>query len=754
MRNATLALVALAAVALAPRATAQCTGTAGTDFQRVSIADINAIPQANIDQLNAASDAGTLDIGQIQTLLTNDLEDELVEFQAVLLSDPLLSGLASLTNGIPNRFHVFMRDVNALADGPEGMDIQVVDGTGDGTIQQLFKGDEVIVCGFVDPFIAGGKSMQIAPVSITAVTTPTVDLSANPTFDDPITVSIDDFHDAVGDNQTQIDWDVYSDFNGQYVRIENATLVQGVQGARPDLLFSSDPAGDAPQLNQYDTSVCFRNDRDASYFPAGQAPGCIDDDFIPPATGTVNVQGFLIFQGDTGGFNYSLPNGANFVINPMEESDFEIGSAPPIVTPQELASIPGPNDDVTITATVVAGEGSITSVVADYDYVVDGTSVQSGQTTLSATTGDDFAGTIPARTDADANGAFVVYTITATDSEGGTTTSPEQSYLVFEGTIDSIALIQTTADGTPGDSPLITGAAATFDLDAVVQSVFQTGSGGNWLATIQDDEDLAPFTGIWIFFGSADPGLTPGDRITITEATVSENFNVTQLTDVTFTETGSGAPYAYKEVSTAVFNGSGGAAAAEQHEGMLVSFSDVTVVATNADAPSGPFGEFLVSSDGTVGNAFRVDDYSNAITYGGNDPAEIVSEGDVLDFVRGPVYFSFGNYKLAPATEDDISAFSTASEGGLQARSIRIVGTRPNPARSSAQVQFELDATGPASLRLYDALGRQVATLAAGDFAAQTHTAELDVNGLASGVYVLRLEAAGEVATTRITVVR
>ena len=755
MRNATLALVALAAVAIAPRASAQCTGTAGTDFQQVSIADINAIPQANIDQLNAASDAGTIDIGQIQTLLTNDLEDELVEFQAVLLSDPILSGLATANNGIPGRIHVFLRDVNALTAGPEGMDTQIVDDSGDGAIQQFFKGDEVVVCGFVSPFEGtGGKSMQIDPVSITAVTTPVVDPGANPTFGDPITVSIDDFHDAVGDNQTQIDWGAYSEFNGQYVRIEAATLVQGVQGTRPNLLFSSNANGDAPQLNLYDTSVCFRNDRDASYFPTGQAPSCIDDDFVPPATGTVNIQGFLIFQGDTGGFNHSLPTGANFVINPMEESDFEVTSAPPIVTPQPLSSIPGPNDDVTITATVVAGQGTISSVVADYRYVVNGTDVQSGQITLSATTGDDFAGTIPARTEADANGAFVIYTITATDSGGGTTTSPEQSYLVFEGAIDSIALIQTTGDGGPGDSPLATGSAATFDLDAVVQSVFQTGSSGNWIATIQDDETLAPFTGIWIFFGSADPGLTAGDRINITEATVSENFNVTQLTDVTFTTTSSGTPYAYKEVSTSVFNGAGGASAAEQHEGMLVSFDNVTVIATNADAPAGPFGEFLISSDGTASNGVRVDDYSNGISYGGNDPDELVDAGDVLDFVRGPLYYSFGNYKVTPVTTDDIGAVIVATEGDVQARTIRIVDTRPNPIRSTARVGFELDVNGPATLRLFDVTGRQVMTVAAGEFTAQAHTAELDVRGLASGVYILRLEAAGEIATTRISVVR
>lgn len=751
MRNATLALVVLAAVAIAPQATAQCTGTAGTDFQQVTVREINAIPQANIDQLNTASAAGTLDIAQIQTLLTNDLEDELVEFTAVVLSNPRLSGLASLNNGIPGRIHVFVRDVTAATEGVEGMTIQIVDGrTERAETQGLFVGDEVTVCGFVSPFDGGGKSMQISPVSVTNNGNP---VASNDPILDPVTVTIDDFHDAVGDN-TQIDWDVYGDFNGQYVRLAAATVVQGVQGDRPDVLLSQEAAGGAPQTNIYDTSVCFRNDRDASYFPPNQAPACIDDDFVPPATGTVNVQGFLLFTGDTGGSNYSTPNGANFNISPFEDSDFEVTSAPPTVSVQGPETIPGPSDDVTITATIVAGDGAISTTLLNYRYVVDGTDVQSGQVAMTNTSGDEYTGTIPARTEADANGSYVFYSVEATDTAGGSTTSDEQAYLVFAGAINSISLIQTVFDGGSDTSPLATGNAATFDLDAVVQSVFQTGSGGNWIATIQDDESLAPFTGIWIFFGSADPGLTPGDRINITEATVGENFNVTQLTNVTFTTTSSGTPYGYKEVPTSVFNGSGGTFTAEQHEGMLVSFDDVTVVATNADAPSGPFGEFLVSSDGTAGNGVRVDDYSNGISYGGNDPDELLDAGDVLDFVRGPLYFSFGNYKVTPVTTDDIGAVVTATEGDLQARSIRIVDTRPNPIRSMARVGFELDVPGPATLRLFDMTGRQVATVASGEFTAQAHSAELNVSGLASGVYVLRLEAAGEIATARIAVVR
>ncbi len=586
MRNATLALAALALFA-APEALAQCTGTAGTDFQRVTVREINAIPQANVDQLNAASAAGTLTIDQIQTLLTNELEGEIVEFQAVILTDPLLSGLASLNSGIPGRIHVFARDVNALADGPEGMTIQIVDGRADRSeTQDLFVGDEVVVCGTVSPFVGGGKSMQISPLSVNVAATPVIDLSANPEFDDPIVATTSDFHDVVND-LTQIDWDAYSDYNGQYVRLNNATIVQGVQGdiARPNVLLSSDPNGEQPQINLYDTSVCFRNDRGTDYFPAGQVPECVTNGpFVAPAAGFANVQGFLIFQGFDGTFGYSDPGAANFVLNPFVESDFEITSAPPTLSVTGPETTPGPNDDVTITATVVANDGTLTGVTLNYRYSVGGTDVQTGSVELTNTSGDTYTGTIPARTEADANGAFVFYTVTATDSEGGSNTSAEGRYLVFGGAINSIALIQTVFEGESEASPLATGNAATFDLDAVVQSKFQSGT--NWYATLQDDENLAPFSGIWVFTGGTEPAFAVGDRINITQATVSEFRNVTQLGDLTFTVTGSGDTYGYVEVPTSAFNGASGDFTAEQHEGMLVSFDDVTVIATNADAPS------------------------------------------------------------------------------------------------------------------------------------------------------------------------
>ena len=79
----------------------------------------------------------------------------------------------------------------------------------------------------------------------------------------------------------------------------------------------------------------------------------------------------------------------------------------------------------------------------------------------------------------------------------------------------------------------------------------------------------------------------------------------------------------------------------------------------------------------------------------------------------------------------------------------------PNPARGQASVRFTLAASQPARVTLHDVLGRQVAVLFEGDAPAGTaQTVRVPLDGLAPGVYLLRLESAGQADLQRLTVVR
>ncbi len=78
----------------------------------------------------------------------------------------------------------------------------------------------------------------------------------------------------------------------------------------------------------------------------------------------------------------------------------------------------------------------------------------------------------------------------------------------------------------------------------------------------------------------------------------------------------------------------------------------------------------------------------------------------------------------------------------------------PNPTREGATFRYGLPAAGAARLTVYDAHGRTVAVLADGEQGAGWHAATIASDRLASGLYLVRLDAGGVVVTHRFTVLR
>jgi hypothetical protein len=109
------------------------------------------------------------------------------------------------------------------------------------------------------------------------------------------------------------------------------------------------------------------------------------------------------------------------------------------------------------------------------------------------------------------------------------------------------------------------------------------------------------------------------------------------------------------------------------------------------------------------------------------------------------------------ATLTDPITIARGGPAGLE-----LLGTAPNPASRQVTVRYGIpkaaasETRGPARLRLYDLLGREVRSvrLDGRGMAAGRHETALDVSGLPSGMYLLRLEAGGEAVTRKLTVVR
>ncbi|PAP77130.1 family 16 glycosylhydrolase [Rubrivirga marina] len=99
------------------------------------------------------------------------------------------------------------------------------------------------------------------------------------------------------------------------------------------------------------------------------------------------------------------------------------------------------------------------------------------------------------------------------------------------------------------------------------------------------------------------------------------------------------------------------------------------------------------------------------------------------------------NYLGGVAVEDD-------APGGLGLR------VAPTPAAGRARIAFELPTSGPVLVRVLDALGREVRRVMAEDLAAGDHATEVDLSGLAPGVYTVTLAAGRDLRSAPLVVVR
>jgi hypothetical protein len=100
--------------------------------------------------------------------------------------------------------------------------------------------------------------------------------------------------------------------------------------------------------------------------------------------------------------------------------------------------------------------------------------------------------------------------------------------------------------------------------------------------------------------------------------------------------------------------------------------------------------------------------------------------------------------------------FFTTGKGGKNSSIQKITGEAvqpalslsnyPNPFNPSTVIQFTLPDAGHVSLKVFDLLGREVATLLDEHRTAGTHQVHFDARALPSGLYFYRLDAAGTLA--------
>jgi hypothetical protein len=275
---------------------------------------------------------------------------------------------------------------------------------------------------------------------------------------------------------------------------------------------------------------------------------------------------------------------------------------------------------------------------------------------------------------------FFRFWIRAEDRKNRQTFFPDpltlgRSFYITQNGVNDIATLQLSnannlATIWDGDSLL------NINVRGVITS---SGSFGN-LMTMQSG--TGPNSAIFIQRGPNDSASSwvVGDSVQITRATVRENFNVTTLFSVIGNKISSGnalPPFARNlPIDSFAANR---LTYARPYEGVMMRFDSVVVTSTNSDAPGGNFGEFSFGKT-TAGSGLRVDDLNSQL----NGFNRRIVIGMPMSFIQGPMYFSFGNFKLIPRGLSDLddSAIDTI------APVITLKGNNPDTVSLSATVQY------------------------------------------------------------------
>ncbi|MEM6327044.1 MAG: DUF4397 domain-containing protein, partial [Bacteroidota bacterium] len=240
-------------------------------------------------------------------------------------------------------------------------------------------------------------------------------------------------------------------------------------------------------------------------------------------------------------------------------------------------------------------------------------------------------------------------------------------------------------------------------------------------------------------------------------------------------EAGTGA-----KASIRVVHGSTDAPTVDVRSGGAIAVDDAsyTDITGYLRLPEAEYTLDITTAEGGAVASFTAD-----LTGAGGIAATVLASGFLSpgNDQEGPAFglllaFPNGNTALLPAVttaplgttrvpaEGDLS--SGDKETGAQDVQTTQAGTRsfatapvlaldapyPNPSAGTATMAFSLADEGAVRVALYDALGREVAVAAEGTYQAGNHTAS--VFDLASGVYVVRMQAEGATFTQRLTVVR
>lgn len=101
--------------------------------------------------------------------------------------------------------------------------------------------------------------------------------------------------------------------------------------------------------------------------------------------------------------------------------------------------------------------------------------------------------------------------------------------------------------------------------------------------------------------------------------------------------------------------------------------------------------------------------------------------------------------EYVPVSNEEVTSIPT---------DIELQQNYPNPFNPSTEIHYKLPASSHVQLKVFDMLGRQVATLMDGRVSAGEHRVHFDASNLSSGIYLYRLKAGNVVQTRKMMLIK
>lgn len=687
--------------------------------QTIPVLTIRQIQEVPADTLNSSS----------PTAQFSRYVGDTVTVRGVVVAAPRISPGGSTLFALGNAFTMYIVDENGGAWS--GLNVRATDSVASANtmITAVDTGFVVQVTGVVTQYFTTTQ-FEIGKITGWNAQVPVEITDTKPLRPEPTPITLADL--VTGDPKTGIP--AAQQWEGAYVVIRNVFVGTVSKGSNGRYTWTvTDNNGRS--IGVYDQSV---------YFRSGSGTGALDPNWAPPPTGTAltHIRGVI------------TSSGQGIVIAPFYPGDIKTGSTPPVIKNVTRSTLfPKSTESVVIDATIEDTNPDGDIAEAKLVYGSGTTAIGTLDVTLNKTAKTGTV-TIPAQPD----GSVIWYYLTAKDNSNETvlypsdTTKSKPFYIVRNGAL-RIRDVQYTpfADGVPGCQ------GATVTLSGTVTADTTLG-----LTYIQDDTQ--PWSGILVRGDASVRNLVVGENVTVTgkvqEGYSSSTNSNTCLIDAKVDSKNGTAPVPQPILlTTGVFKNNtvtDGTPSAEQWEGMLVTFRNLTVTATNADAPSF-FGETLVN-DGS--GDMRFDDFGSWKRVYTNDTAKknliMLIPGTRIANLTGIMFFNFGNYKLEPRTPADLDQVTDLARvpGGVD--SFSLDATWPNPVRSGAMtsVRFSVRDAQPVQLVLCDALGRAIRTLYSGSQTPGTYDLRVSTEGLVPGVYFLRLTGRAGISTSTFVLAR